>query len=186
MHAEQVLRLVSLLSIGIYDCFPRRVVGIRSPGAITCALRRFWGKCFGLRVTIKSANPCSAQAQKGSSPGSGDMEGNGDKEITSAYSPSPLMIFPITEGRTRQRYNALLYSSMSSSVTNQTKLLSSTHRRIKTALGLPGRISGDLNPATPATITEVSTIPLGRLLFRSGKNCDLRQFRANRGRACFI
>lgn len=51
----------------------RPVVGMVSPGAITCALSICCGKSDGLSVTIKSALPASAHAQNGSSSGSGEI-----------------------------------------------------------------------------------------------------------------
>jgi len=42
-------------------------------GETTIAFRRSCGKSFGLSVTMKSALPCSAQRQNGSSPGSGEI-----------------------------------------------------------------------------------------------------------------
>lgn len=129
---------------------------------------------------MKSAKPVSAQAQKASSPGSGEMFGRTETGISSASARKRLIILPTSDRRTSRRASTCLYSSKISSLTNQTNVSLSIQSRRKFALGFLGEISRDLSPAIPATRTEVSTTPLARLLFRAGNDGDLRQFLSSR------
>ena len=147
-----------------------------SAGSITLARREDCGKCFGFRVTRKSALPSSAQEQNGSSPGSGETAIDTKNRITSASSRNRLTTVPIKLRRTPKRVKTSLYLRMISSVVNQVKLPSSNQLLMKRELGLRRLSSGDLNLATPATRTDVSTTPLGRFLFRRANDRDLRQF----------
>jgi hypothetical protein len=65
-------------------------------------------------------------------------------------------------------------------LTSQTNISPSIQSRRSLALGFLGAISGDLNPATPDTRTDVSTTPLGRFLFCAGSDGDLRQLLSSR------
>jgi hypothetical protein len=167
----------------IYDgrgCFRRAVVGILSPGLITRADSNPCGKSLGFSVTMKSARPVSAQAQNGSSPGSGEMSGRAGATTTSASSRSRLMIFPISARRMFNLAITPLYSATISSVRSQANVSSSIQSRSSLALGFRGTVSADFSPAIPATRTEVSTTPLGRFLFCVGNDRDLRQLLSSR------
>jgi len=129
---------------------------------------------------MKSARPDSAQPQKGSSPGSGEMFGRAEAGTSSASSHSRLTIFPMSGRRTPSLARTRLYSRRISSLTSQTNVSSSIQSRSCLALGFLGAISGDLNPAIPATRTDVSTTPLGRFLFRAGNDGDLRKLLSSR------
>ncbi len=129
---------------------------------------------------MKSARPVSAHAQKGSSPGSGEMLGNKEAEISSVASRSRLTIFPMSGRRTPSLPKIRLYSRRISSLTSQTNVSSWIQSRRSLALGFLGVISRDLSPAIPATRTEVSTTPLRRFLFCAGNDCNLRQLLSSR------
>jgi hypothetical protein len=58
-----------------------------------------------------------------------------------------------------------LYSSMISSLINQTKVSLSIQSRKNCALGTGGRAPDCLKAAIPATSTDVSTTPLGRFFW---------------------
>ncbi len=146
-----------------------------SPGLITWADSSDCGKSRGFSVTMKSARPVSAHAQKGSSPGSGEMFGRGEAGTGSASSRSRLITFPISERRTPSLPRTRLYSTRISSLTSQTNVSPSIQSRSSLALGFLGVISPDLNPAIPATRADVSTTPLGRFLFCASNDGDLRQ-----------
>ena len=151
---------------------PRRVVGIGSPGEITLAVRSFWGKCFLFNVAIKAARPCSAQAQNALSSGSGETLSPLRMATNSASSLSRLIISPTRGRRTPSRPRTPLYSERISSVTSHVNVPLSIQSRRNAALGFC-TIRHDLNPATPATTTDVSTTPLGSFVRRP--NRDLRQ-----------
>jgi hypothetical protein len=151
-----------------------------SPGLVTWADRSVCGKSFGFNVTMKSARPTSAQPQKGSSPGSGEMFGGAEAGTSSASSRSRLTIFPMSGRRTPSLPKTRLYSRRISSLTSQTNVSASIQSLSSFALGFLGSISGYLNPAIPATRTDVSTTPLGRFLFRAGNDGDLRQHPSSR------
>ena len=124
---------------------------------------------------MKSARPASAVPQKGSSPGSGEMFGRAEVGISSASSRSRLTILPIRGRRTPSPPKTRLYSRRISSLTSQTNVSASIQSRSKLALGFLGAICVDLSPAIPATLTDVSTTPLGPFLFFAGHRGDLRQ-----------
>src|ERR1700722_17052979 len=124
---------------------------------------------------MKSARPASAHAQKGSSPGSGEMLGRAEAGTSSASSRSRLIIFPMSGRRTPSLPKTRLYSRRISSLTSQTNVSPSIQSLSSLALGFLGAISGDLNPAIPATRTDVSTTPLGRFLSCAGNESELRQ-----------
>ncbi len=154
------------------DRRPRRVVGIGSPGKITLAARFFWGKCRLFSVAIKEARPCSAQAQNTLSSGSGEKLPSVRMLTNSASSLRRLMISPTRFRRTPSLLRTPLYSDRICSVTSQVKVRRSIQSRRNEALG-PCTARQDLNPATPATSTDVSTTPLGCFVRRP--NRDLRQ-----------
>jgi hypothetical protein len=158
--------------------FFRAVVGIGSCGPIMWALKSDWGKSLRFKVTIKSAFPCSAQEQKASSPGSGEIFRALETAMCSASSLIRLIARPITGRATRRRASTVLYSSRMSLETSHTKVASVIHWRINEALGLNTDVSPRLNAAIPATSTEVSTTPLGCLFFLAGKDRDLRMLPA--------
>ena len=151
---------------------PRRVVGIGSPGEITLAVRFFWGKCFLFSVAIKAARPCSAQAQNTLSSGSGERLSSLRMVTNSASSLSRLMISPTRFRRTPSLLRTPLYSERISSVTSQVNVPTFIQSRRNEALGFCAS-RRDLNPATPATSTDVSITPLGCFVRRP--NRDLRQ-----------
>jgi len=151
-----------------------------SPGPITWADKSCCGKSFGFNVTMKSARPVSAQAQNGSSPGSGEMSGRAEAGIRSVSSRSRLTIFPMSGRRTPSLPKTRLYSRRISSLTSQTNVSPSIQSRSSLALGFLGAISVDLSPVIPATRTDVSTTPLGRFLFCAGNDGDLRQLLSSR------
>ncbi len=145
-----------------------------SVGERTTAFSCSCGKSFGFNVTRKSALPFSAQRQKGSSFGSGEIPSAPRDSTSSALSRTRLTIFPISAGRTFSRLRTSLYSSRISSVISQTKLPLSAHSRSKSALGTRPRTYSSLKPETPAANTLVSTTPrLFFLVFRG--NSDLRR-----------
>lgn len=160
--------------------FRRAVVGTLSPGPITWADNSDWGKSFGFSVTMKSAPPVSAHAQKGSSPGSGEMFGRAEAGTSSASSRSRLITFPMSGRRTPSFAKTRLYSRRISSLTSQTNVFPSIQSRSSLALGFLGAISVALSPAMPATRTDVSTTPLGRFPFCSCNDSDLRQLLSSR------
>jgi hypothetical protein len=133
------------------------------------------GKSFGFSVTMKSARPVSAHAQKGSSSGSGEMFGREEAGINSASSRSRLIIFPMSGRRTPAflRPVCIPEKSHRSLARQRYPLRSSPAARL--ALGFLGATSVDLSPAIPATRTDVSTTPLGRFPFCAGNDGDLRQ-----------
>ena len=151
------------------------VMEMGSAGPMTLARREDCGKSLGFKVTRKSALPSSAHKQNGSSLGSGEIAIDVEGCIISASSRNRLMITPIKLRRTPKRARISLYSRSISSVMSQVNLPSSIQFLMKRALGLRRLSSGDLNPATPATRTDVSTTPLGCFPFWRFDNCDLRQ-----------
>ena len=124
---------------------------------------------------MKSARPASAQPQKGSSPGSGEMSGRAEAGTSSTSSRSRLIIFPMSGRRTPSLPKTRLDSRRISSLTSQTNVSPSIQSRSSLALGFLGAIFVDLSPAIPATRTDVSTAPLGRFLFCARNDGDLRQ-----------
>ena len=93
--------------------------------------------------------------------------------VTNSASPlSRLMISPTRFRRTPSLLRTPLYSDRISSVTSQVKVSTSIQSRRNEALGFCTSRE-DLNPATPATSTDVSTTPLGCFVRRP--NRDLRQ-----------
>lgn len=147
---------------------------------MTWADKNVWGKSFVFSVTMKSARPVSAQAQKGSSPGSGEMSGSAEAGTCSASSRRRLIILPMTGRRTPSRSKTRLYSRRISSLTSQMNVSSSSQSRSSLALGFFWAIFVDLSPAIPATRTDVSTTPLGRFIFCAGNDGDLRQLPSSR------
>jgi len=129
---------------------------------------------------MKAARPVSAHAQKGSSPGSGEMFGRGAAGTSSASSRSKLTIFPMRGRRTPSLPKTRLYSRRISSLTSQTNVSPSIQFRRRLALGFLGAIAGALSPAIPATRTDVSTTPLGRFRFCPGNDSDLRRLLSSR------
>lgn len=122
------------------------------------------------------------------SAGSGEISRVERTSTTSASSLSRLIIAPIRPRRTPNLLRTSLYSARISSQISHVKVSFSSQSRRNLALGfwigLP-----DLNPAIPATSTDVSITPLGRSLgtanrylrqsFLSGtisanRLCDLR------------
>ena len=101
-------------------------------------------------MTMKSARPVSAQAQNGSSLGSGEISGILATATSSASSCSRLTILPTSERRTPNLARTRLYSETISSVISQTNVFDSIHSRSSLALGLLGAISEVLSPAIPA------------------------------------
>ena len=90
-----------------------------------------------------------------------------------ASSLSRLMISPTRFRRTPSLVRTPLYSETMASVTSQVKIPSSSQSRRSEALGF-STVRWDLNPATPATSTDVSMTPLG--CFPRRPNRNLRQF----------
>jgi len=121
---------------------------------------------------MKASRPCSAQAQNILSSGSGDRSAVMRRSTNSASSLNRLMISPIRLRRTPKRLSTSLYSARISSLMSHVKIAFSSQSRRSSALGFPGA-RPDLNPAMPATRTEVSITPL-RGFSRPG-NSDLRQ-----------
>ncbi len=70
------------------------------------------------------------------------------------------MTLPTRFRRTPSLVRTSLYSEMMSSLTSQVKVACSSQSRSKDALGFWTALQ-DLNPATPATSTDVSMTPLG-------------------------
>lgn len=128
---------------------------------------------------MKAARPVSAHAQKGSSPGSGEMFGRAAAGTSSASSRSKLTIFPTRGRRTPSLPKTRLYSRRISSLTSQTNVSPSIQFRSRLALGFLGP-PGDLSPAIPATRADVSTTPLGRFRFCPGNDSDLRRLLSSR------
>ena len=93
------------------------------------------------------------------------MLGGAEAGTSSASSRSRLIIFPMSGRRTPSFPKIRLYSRRISSLTSQTNLSLSIQSRSRLALGFLGAGSVDLNPAIPATRTDVSTTPLGRFIF---------------------
>ena len=91
-----------------------------------------------------------------------------------------LTIFPMRGRRTPSLPKTRLYSRRISSLTSQTNVSPSIQFRSRLALGFLGAIAGDLNPAIPATRTDVSTTPLGRFRFCRGNDSDLRRLLSSR------
>ena len=81
------------------------------------------------------------------------------------------MISPTRFRRTPSLVSTALYSERISSVTSQVNVPSSSQSRNNEALAF-FTTRPDLNPATPATSTDVSMTPLGCFLRR--RNRDLR------------
>jgi hypothetical protein len=129
---------------------------------------------------MKAARPVSAQAQKGSSPGSGEMFGRAASGTSSASSCSKLTIFPMRGRRTLSLPKTRLYSRRISWLTSQTNVSLSIQFRSRLALGFLGAISGVLSPAIPATRTNVSTTPRGRFRFCPANDSDLRRLLSSR------
>src|SRR6202453_3233276 len=156
--------------------FPERsrllVVGIGSPGEITLARSFLWGKSFGFKVAMNAARACSAHAQNGLSSGSGDASLVTRTSTNSASSLRRLITSPTRLRRTPSLVRISLYSETMSSLTSQMKVACSIQSRRNDALGF-STTRQDLNPAMPATSTEVSITPLGRFSRRS--NGNLRQ-----------
>ena len=149
----------------------RDVVGKECSGLITLARSLCCGKSLVFRVTMKAAPPASAQAQKASSPGSGDNSIDEWISTISASCRSRLMTSPTRCLRTPNRAKTILYSVSTSYVTSHVNPPPSSHLRRNRALG---ETAGNcLKAAMPATRTEVSTTPLGRAPFAG--NRDLRQ-----------
>jgi hypothetical protein len=121
---------------------------------------------------MNAAPPCSAHEQNALSFGSGDTSLSSRTSTNSASSRSRLMIFPTRGRRTPSLVRTALYSDRISSVTSQTKVPCSSQVRRNDALGC-STVRPDLNPATPATSTDVSTTPLG--CFSRRPNGYLRQ-----------
>jgi hypothetical protein len=80
------------------------------------------------------------------------------------------MTSPTRFRRTPSRVRTSLYSEIMSSLTSQMKVACSSHSRRNDALGF-WTAREDLNPAIPATSTEVSITPLGssRLIFATSQ-----------------
>ena len=142
-------------------------------GAMTLARSSPCGKSFGFSVTMKEALPISAQAQKALSAGSGEISTVMETSISSASSRSRSITVPIKERRTPRRPKTYLYSAKISSETSHTNIRSFTQSRRKWELEFVGLATRDLNPAIPATNTDVSITPLGT--FVRIANADLRQ-----------
>ena len=121
---------------------------------------------------MNAACPCSAHAQNALSFGSGDTSLWPRTSTNSASSLSRLMISPTRFRRTPSLVRTPLYSETISSVTSQVKVPSSSQSRRSEALGF-STARRDLNPATPATSTDVSITPLG--CFSRRPNRNLRQ-----------
>jgi len=149
----------------------RRVVGIGSLGEITLATNLFWGNSLRFSVAINAARPCSAHAQNALSSGSGDTSLATRTSRNSASSLSRLIIAPMRFRRTPSLVRTPLYSATMSSVMSQMNVPFSSQSRRSEALWFSA-LRPDLNPATPATSTDVSITPLG---FSRRPNRDLRQ-----------
>ena len=162
---------------------PRRVVGIGSPGEMTFAVRFFWGKCFLFNVAIKAARPGSAQAQNALSSGSGERSPSLRMVTISASSLSRFMISPTSFRRTPSLLRTPLYSDRISSVTSHVNVPTSIQSRRNEALGF-GTIRQDLNPATPATSTDVSITPLGCFVRRPNRDLRQRLFPGSEASSC--
>ena len=156
----------------------RAVVGMLSPGLSRELIRATAENLSGFSVTMKSAWPVSAHAQKGSCPGSGEMFGRAEAGTRSAPARSRLIIFPMSGRRTPSLPKTRLYSRRISSLPD--KRIPFDPARSRLALGFLGAISVDLSPAIPATRADVSTTPLGRFLFFAGNGGDLRQLLSSR------
>jgi len=124
---------------------------------------------------MNAALPFSAQAQKGSSSGSEDMDEVLRTEISVPSSRSRLMKSPIVADRTLQRFKISLYSARISSVYSHRKCPSSIHFKSKMPLSVSGRNGAPRNAAAPAITTDVSTTPLGSSFCLRDK-FDLRLF----------
>jgi hypothetical protein len=156
----------------------RRVLrpnGNALPGANTFAESAACGKSRGLSVTRKSASPSCAHAQNGSSAGSGETFMVVCGEINSASSRRRLMSSPIVPRRTFSRRRTTLYSERISSETIHVKVARSIQSRRRRALGFAGETVPERKPEIPATRTEVSTTPLGRLERAVGNDRYLRE-----------
>ena len=152
----------------------RRPAGNGSPGPITRAFNLACGKCFRFSVTTKSASPASAQVQNGESSLSGSASTVRRGSIHSASSRKRLTSRPMTAGRTCNSASTAAYSSRMSAVMSQVNVSCSIQSRKRIALSFAGFTAG-LNPATPATSTDVSTTPLSCGRFRGfGDNRKLR------------
>ena len=147
---------------------------MNSIGSITMDLRRSSGKSLGLRVTMKSALPDSAQKQNASSFGSGEISAEERNLTPSARSRMRLISFPMRFGRTPSRLRTSLYSPKISSVMSQTKLFCSAQLWIMSELGFRPGTNGSLNPDTPATSTLVSITTRCLRFLAFGGNGDLR------------
>jgi len=149
------------------------------PGANTFARSAFCGKSRRLSVTRKSARPSSAQAQNGSSAGSGEIFLVVCGDINSASSRRRLMSNPIVSRRTLSRRRTTLYSARVSSEAIQVNVPYSIQSLRSRALGLAAETAPERKPEIPATRTEVSTTPLGRLERAVGNDRYLRKRLAN-------
>lgn len=136
---------------------------------MTFAVNLSCGKCALFNVTMKWAPPASAHSQKGASSGSGcaSMERLG--ATISASSRSRLTTFPMSDRRTPQRLSTSTYSSRMAALMSHVNVSCSIHARRNSALALVGA-SSVLNPAMPATRTDVSTTPLRRGFGSFGDN----------------
>lgn len=121
---------------------------------------------------MNDALPCSAHAQNTLSSGSGETSLAMRTSTNSASSLSRLIISPTRLRRTPSLVRTPLYSEMISSVISQVKVPPSSQSRRSDALGV-ANVRRDLNPATPATSTDVSITPLG--CFSRRPNRNLRQ-----------
>src|SRR5581483_3188508 len=128
---------------------------------MTRADNNSWGKSLGFRVAINAACPCSAQAQNGLSSGSGEISSLPRISTASASSRSRLITAPMRFRRTPSRAKTSLYSIRISLLMSHVNVPFSIQFRRSAALGFLTGLS-DLNPAIPATRTEVSITPLGR------------------------
>src|SRR5579864_3497280 len=146
--------------------------GDRDPGEITLARSFLWGKSFGFKVAMNAARACSAHAQNGLSSGSGDASLVTRTSTNSASSLRRLITSPTRLRRTPSVVRISFYSETMSSLTSQVKVTCSIQSRRNDALGF-STTRQDLNPAMPATSTEVSITPLGRFSRRA--NGNLRQ-----------
>ncbi len=160
------LMLVAFIQPGSHKTFYIVNVILRQRLSFLC------GKSFGLRVAMKAACPCSAHAQNELSSGSGDASPVVRTSTISASSLRRLMTSPTRFRRTPSLVRTSLYSEMTSALTSHVKVASSIQSRRKDALGFRTARQA-LNPAMPATSTDVSMTPLGGL-FRPA-NSNLRQ-----------
>jgi hypothetical protein len=127
-------------------CFPRIFLHFaNSPGAITFARSRSSGKSRGFRVTMNSARPDSAQRQKSSSFGSGDIPDFHRTVTHSARFRIRFTTLPMRLGRTPSRPRTCLYSSRISSVTSQVKFPDSAHLHSRSALAFRPGTNGSRN-----------------------------------------